>query len=232
MSASRSASVGRSACGHAAVPGPVGARSRVGLAVSQPAWSPSTGPLQRRPSRSPCPGARSQSPWRASAAGFVTRASSSPARGRPGDPDQRRARGASIRHRIVRRRSLARSPPPFLRQTPWDPAAPSGSWWDPVRLQVRERAAKRCRQRVLSRVLVRCPAGFRTAVRQPDDRGTQGREITRAAAGPQLAVVCGHVNHRPTSRNAGTIDIHSEPPVRSRTRGSSARQPRRRCARR
>jgi hypothetical protein len=58
---------------------------------------------------------------------------------------------------------------PFFRQTARDPAGQDRLRRDTVRGQVRERAAKRCRQRVLSRVPVRCPAGSRTTL---NDRET------------------------------------------------------------
>src|SRR5262249_41044326 len=70
----------------------------------------------------PWPAARSRSPWR-------------PAGGVPAV--------ALIRHRIVRGEMGARLLPPFLRQTPRDPAAPRGSRRVSTRLQVRERAAER-----------------------------------------------------------------------------------------
>src|SRR5262249_34001743 len=48
-----------------------------------------------------------------------------------------------------------RGPPwPILRHSPRDPVGHNGLRWDPVRLQVPERVAERCRQTVLSRAAV------------------------------------------------------------------------------
>jgi len=83
------------------------------------------------------------------------------------------------------------------------------------------------------RCTVRWQAGSRTAVRQRDDRGAQTRRSCgqREGTGLRLAVNRGHVNHRPTSRNAGTIDIHSEPQRGAALRAARRWQRRRRCAR-
>jgi hypothetical protein len=61
--------------------------------------------------------------------------------------------------------------PPFLRHAPRSPAGQGGLQRDLARLQVRERAAERRRRTGFSRMLVRCPAGIRTAVRWSDGVG-------------------------------------------------------------
>jgi hypothetical protein len=68
--------------------------------------------------------------------------------------------------------------------------------------------------------LVRCPAEIRTLVRNSDKCTAQLPRISWAVVGTALAAGRRHVNHKPTSRNGGTSDNHSERPARSRTRDS------------
>jgi hypothetical protein len=86
---------------------------------------------------------RARGERRARARARLTRPGRQRARGRPGAPaGRRRARGrpnsSSNRPCALERGSL----PPFLRQTPRDPAAPRGPRRVSTRLQVRERVAE------------------------------------------------------------------------------------------